>query len=307
MKYFLGVDGGGTKTKFLLVDEGFNKLCEYEGTTSYILQVGIDGVRRVMIEGLEYMESKGYSREDIASICVGVPGFGESPSDDILVEKALAEIFSFASLSICNDAEVSWAGALECKPGISVVSGTGSIAFGRDIHGKTFRTGGWGQFMGDEGSAFWIGQRGLMLYAKQKDGRAQKSCLVDLIEKQYSCSHFFGMMEITNTLLREEIAGVSRLVSEAAANGCRQSSDIFKDASYELFLHVKAVVSSLAFDNEILVSYTGGVFNAGDLILEPLKEYLEQLDKNVILKKPSMQPWEGAALYAIKKTDPRLG
>lgn len=137
--YYLGIDGGGTKTKYLLVDENLKKVAESEGSTIHIHQVGIEGIKTQITENLSQIcnEAK-ISIDDIKYIFAGVPGYGESKSDMEIIDKAFKEIIK-VPYSIDNDAVNGWAGGTACKPGVNVVAGTGSIAYGRNKEGKLAR------------------------------------------------------------------------------------------------------------------------------------------------------------------------
>jgi len=83
---------------------------------------------------------------------MGIPCYGESEDGDIELEKEIQTAFPGIPVYITNDVEVGWAGSLGLTPGVNVVAGTGSIAFGKDESGKTARCGGWSEFFSDEGS-----------------------------------------------------------------------------------------------------------------------------------------------------------
>lgn len=300
--FFLGVDGGGTKTKFVLINERLEVCSVVETTTSHIFQVGEKGIIEVLENGLSDIISKtNIDKQEIGYVMLGMPGYTEIKSNDYNIEKAVKEVFSFTEYYIANDAEIGWAGSLACKPGISIVAGTGSIGFAVDPQGKKVRTGGWGDFIGDEGSAHWIARKVLEVYSKQKDGRLEPSVLVDIIEREYNIKDEYELIDIIHNryrLNRKEIARFSLCAFNAAKYGCQYSKSIFEKAAFELYLHIKALLKKTSFPDRVLVSYTGGVFKAGDFILKPFKELLEELDDKIDLITPYMEPAFGAAFYA---------
>ncbi|MDI3517923.1 MAG: hypothetical protein PWQ34_70 [Caldanaerobacter sp.] len=300
--FFLGVDGGGTKTKFALIDDQLKIHSTFETTTSHIAQVGVEGVVRVLQEGLKsVLFEGGVCKEEIKYAVLGMPGYTEVKANDIQIERAVKEVFGFTNYHIVNDAEVGWAGALACQPGINIVAGTGSIAFGVDEEGRRERIGGWGEFVGDEGSAYWIAKKTLEVYSKQKDGRLPKTVLVDIIDEKYGIKDKFEIIDIMHNrfkLKRDKIAELSLYTFEAAQKGCRYSAEIFEKAAYELFLHVEGLMKKMRFSKPILVSYVGGVFKAEELILQPLRTFLGQLGDEILLIPPRMEPCFGAAYYA---------
>ncbi|MDI3312369.1 MAG: BadF/BadG/BcrA/BcrD ATPase family protein, partial [Thermoanaerobacterium sp.] len=300
--FFLGVDGGGTKTKFVLINERLEVCSVVETTTTHIFQVGEKGIIDVLKKGLGDIISKtNINKQDIEYVVLGMPGYTEIKSNDSDIEKAVGEVFSFTKYYIANDAEISWAGALACKPGISIVAGTGSIGFAVDPQGNKVRTGGWGDFIGDEGSAHWIARKVLEMYSKQKDGRLPPSVLVDIIEREYHIKDEYELIDIIHNrykLDRRKIARFSLCAFNAAQHGCQYSKVIFEKAAFELYLHIEALLKKTSFPDRVLVSYTGGLFKAGDFILKPFKELLEGLNDKIDLITPYMEPAFGAAFYA---------
>lgn len=299
--YYLGIDGGGTKTKYLLVDENLKKVVESEGSTIHIHQVGIEGIKTQITENLSQIcnEAK-ISIDDIKYIFAGVPGYGESKSDMEIIDKAFKEIIK-VPYSIDNDAVNGWAGGTACKPGVNVVAGTGSIAYGRNKEGKLARCGGFGPGIGDDGSAYWIALRTINEYTKQKDGRKEKTVLVDILEKEYGVTYKYEIVDIVFNKLkfnRTDLAKFSTICFLAAEAGCTDCKKIFEDAAEAIFEHINAISKELNFTDEFVVSYTGGVFKAGDYVLNPLKELIKKSGLKCYLQEPALDPWNGSALLA---------
>jgi len=300
--FFLGVDGGGTKTKFVLINKKLEVCSIIETTTAHIFQVGKQGIVKILKKGVnEIINEANIKKEDIKYVVLGMPGYTELKNNDIEIEQAVKEIFNFTKYYICNDAEIGWAGSLACQPGISIVAGTGSIGFAIDSERNKFRTGGWGNFIGDEGSAHWISKKALEIYSKQKDSRLPPSILLDIIEKEYNVKQEYEMINIIHNkykLDRRQIAKLSVIVFKAAKEGCPYSRDIFNEAAYELYLHVEALIKKTNFKEPILLSYAGGVFKSGELIIKPFKELINGLKMPINLIEPKMEPSFGAAFYA---------
>ena len=302
--YYLGVDGGGTKTKYILVDEDLKVLSEIERGTTHLHQIGIDNLKLEINEGIKEVCSKGnINKEDLNYIFLGIPGYGESENDKKEIEKAIGDVLEGYNYKIDNDSVASWAAGTLCETGINIVAGTGSIAFGMNDKGEGARVGGWGPNIGDDGSAHWIGLKVINEYTKQKDNRHEKTVLVDIIEKEKDIKDYFGIVDLVFNkykLSRTDLAGFCKLGKIAADNGCKACKDIFRQAAYELFLQIKALRTELKIEEEFVLSYTGGVFKAEEFVLEPLKEYLDKENIKYILIKPKLEPWHGAALMAYK-------
>jgi N-acetylglucosamine kinase-like BadF-type ATPase len=203
-----------------------------------------------------------------------------------------------------NDMVCGWAGSLACGDGINIISGTGSIGYG-ECQDRTARSGGWGETFGDEGSAYWIAVQGLNLFSRMSDGRRAKGPLYKVIRDAFRLENdldLSGLLTGVENAGRTDIAVVSKLVAKAAELGDIQSVDIFRSAANELALIVDAVGQALSFDSQqiVPVSYSGGVFESGGIILEPLRQALEKSSQRYALTKPKFPPNMGAAMYAQK-------
>ncbi len=301
--YFLGIDGGGTKTAFEIIDENGNILSSIKTSTCDYLQIGKENFGKMIGEGaLGACEKANISMSDVDFTCIGVPSFGEIASDvPELIAKA-KEALRSDRVECVNDVEVAWAGSLACKPGINILAGTGSMAYGADQKNNSVRVGGWGCFCGDEGSAYWLGKKLIELFSKQADGRIPKGRTYDIVCKKFGLTSDFDFISVVLNDLeckRDEIAKLQLLLNEAADQGDVYAVEMYKQAACELGLIVAAVIGKLDFnaDETIKVSYSGGIFKAGDLIFAPLKEYLR--DHDITYSEPLLSPVSGAALKAM--------
>ncbi len=148
---YLGIDGGGSKTSFLLVDEYYNEICHIESGPSNWLSVGADAATQAITQGISYLTE----RPNI--VCAGFAGAARHDSAAFYKE-VLESLIPEAQIIIESDAFIASIGAIGVDPGILLIAGTGSIVIGRDKARNMFRIGGWGPYFGDEGSGFWIGR-----------------------------------------------------------------------------------------------------------------------------------------------------
>lgn len=202
-----------------------------------------------------------------------------------------------------NDAVNGWAAGTACSPGINIVAGTGSIAFGMNEEGKIARCGGFGPGIGDDASAYWIGLKTINEYTKQKDGRAERTVLSDILEEKYKITYKYEIVDIVFNRLkfnRTDLAKFSMICAEAANRGCPASKKIFEEAAYEIFAHIRVLAKDLNLKEDFIVSYTGGVFKAGDLILNPLRDLISKSNLKCKLQEPQLNPWDGSVLLAYK-------
>ena len=148
---YLGIDGGGSKTSFLLVDEYYNEICHLESGPSNWLSVGADAAKQAITQGISDLTE----RPNI--VCAGFAGAARHDSAAFYKE-VLESLIPEAQIIIESDAFIASIGAIGVDPGILLIAGTGSIVIGRDKARNMFRIGGWGPYFGDEGSGFWIGR-----------------------------------------------------------------------------------------------------------------------------------------------------
>ncbi len=148
---YLGIDGGGSKTSFLLIDEYYNEICHIESGPSNWLSVGADAATQAITQGISYLTE----RPNI--VCAGFAGAARHDSAAFYKE-VLESLIPEAQIIIESDAFIASIGAIGVDPGILLIAGTGSIVIGRDKARNMFRIGGWGPYFGDEGSGFWIGR-----------------------------------------------------------------------------------------------------------------------------------------------------
>ena len=301
MEYALGIDGGGTKTCFLLADAEGNIVSHVNTSGIDFNYIGVEGVKNVIEGGVrEILDQSGCKLPDITVVCAGIPCFGEYFEWDDICTKYFSTLFANAQIKCVNDVEVGMFGSLALGPGIHLVSGTGAIAFGRNDKGLTARSGGWSEHFSDEGSCYWLGMKLCELFTKQSDYRIAKGPLYHIVRQETNIAEDYEFIQYFKDNLfgnREKLAKMQFLLAKAANAGDASAIECYRKAAYELSLSVKAVYIQLQLSQQTRVSYSGGLFKSGKLIMEPLKDCLKDL--NICLQAPTLTPAEGALLYAI--------
>ena len=300
---FLGVDGGGTKTRFALLADGA-LLAEATHGTTYHPDVGLEGVRAVLARGLaDVLARAGAQPSQIAHAFFGLPAHGEDSAVTPLLDVMPAPLLGHDRYTVDNDMVCGWAGSLGAEDGINIVAGTGSIGYGQR-RGVSARAGGWGESFSDEGSAYWIAMQGLNIYSRMSDGRLPKGPLHALINEKLGlgddldlCAHVYG----ANAKTRGELAQFCPLIARAAESGDEAACGIFHRAGQELALIAGALRRKLGYErNEtVKLSYSGGAFAAGELLLAPFRQSLDGTGAYTFCR-PLHEPHIGAALYAAK-------
>lgn len=295
---WLGIDGGGTKTAFALYDEDLVQLDRHVLPTCHYAQAGTDGMRRVLEEGFAWARGTGELGRAFGigfSIC----GYGENPAADDAARSIASDIAGARPHALVNDVEAAWAAGLDMADGIALIAGTGSIALGVRA-GRTLRCGGWDYEIGDEGSGGWMGREVLRAFTRQADGRDGRGALYDLVRAELGLEDDFDIIAYAQEHIadRTRIAGLSVLAARAAEAGDASARAIFERAAREEADMVAAIVRGLFADRAgvaaaVPVTYIGGTFRAGSLILGPLARALPSCCRLVA---PAHEPDLGAVL-----------
>lgn len=302
--FYLGIDAGGTKTSFMLINHLGEVLSTYTSSTCHIHQVGFDGFRKGIQSGItEVCSQANISKEDISYSFLGLPAYGENESEKLEMNSIISDILGEDKFSCGNDVEVALAGSLAGRPGICIILGTGAIAAGITTDLKTSRTSGWGHICGDEGSGYWIAKKGIEIFGKQSDHRLERTALYHIFREKLNLKTDFDLIFLIKDEYKQDrtkVAKLAMLVYEAALQGDKFALDIYKQAAKECLLMVNGLTNQLEFTGVLNISYSGSVFSSKDFILKPLKDYLQDNYTAFNLKSPILPPIKGAALNALK-------
>jgi N-acetylglucosamine kinase-like BadF-type ATPase len=310
---FLGVDGdgGGTKTSYAVIDADALLLARHVGPSVSHLAHGFECATERLAAGIRaILHQASLTPAHLTYAFVGLPSYGEDSATTAQMDLMPARLLDSARYRCGNDMLCSWAGSLACADGISVIAGTGSIAYG-EYAGRMARAGGWGEVIGDEGSAYWIAREGMNLFSRMSDGRVARGPLYELVRTRVGiavdldlCAHVYG----EGGSARSTFAAFAPLVHEAAQAGDSQAVEIFRRGADELVECVRAVRRSLQVPDQVVlpVSNTGGVFQHGGLMLQAFRTSLAQAHPAFAYFEPRYQPDIGAALYAARLAGRRL-
>jgi N-acetylglucosamine kinase-like BadF-type ATPase len=305
MRTFLGVDGGGSKTSFLLIDEAGQILARHIEGSAYHPEVGVDGVRTMLANGCAATVAIAGKRvSDIDFAFFGIPAHGEDSRLLSTLDALPSGVIAAARYRCGNDMVCAWSGSLAGQDGLNVVAGTGSIVYG-EYQGRGARAGGWGELFSDEGSAHWIAREGLSLFSRMSDGRNARGKLHELFRAHFNldddldiCAAIYG----ADAMQRSQFSQLAKLVTTAALAGDELARQIFVRGAGELAHMIDAARSRLQAPETLTlpVSYSGSVFQAQELCLMPLRQQLSQSRHAYQLVAPRLPPDAGAALYAAK-------
>lgn len=304
----LGADGGGTKTHAVVADEHGRVLGEGVSGPSNPLRVGVGQATAAVREAFDRAVSMaGVRRTDVVAAEVGLAGVRRADLRE-RVSDALESALGIHAVEVVTDAEIALYGATGGAPGLVIIAGTGSICCGKNARGRRACAGGWGPLAGDEGGGIWLARRALQAVARATDGRGPDTALAELsleyfhVETPGDLSLAIYAPSMTN----ERIAGFGRYVIEAAEEGDEVASGIVEEAGRELGEAAAAVIRNLSMEHEeFKVAFVGGVFKAGEFVMNPLREALGRLAPRARLAPPELAPACAAARLALAHL-PRL-
>ncbi|MDX2029449.1 MAG: BadF/BadG/BcrA/BcrD ATPase family protein [Blastocatellia bacterium] len=300
--YWLGIDGGGTNCRAAVVDDA-GKVCgEGRADAANFIRVGLETAIRHVRQSVEQACAQaGIEPSQISAACIGLAGTSH-PDHHRQMLTALKEALPIPEIALETDARVALAGATGNLPGIVIIAGTGSIACGINARGRFARAGGWGPTMGDEGSGSYIGRRALEAIVMAYDYRGEPTAMMEPILRHFGVSSPPELPPVIydapDRALRE-IAQLSKIAVKAAQDGDPVAKAILRDAAVELAKAATAVIEQLRMEGDSFqVAYVGGVFEAGELILAPLREEILKVAPNARIEPPIDPPVIGAVRMA---------
>lgn len=287
--YILGIDGGGSKTDFLLCDTELNEVARRIAGRSNPNDIGIDAVREVLVENISALLSEnGIDKGCVVSAFAGIAGL-TSAQYSKTVKSTLIEQLPNAKVDALHDGINVLYGAFSDSDGVSIICGTGSSCFvkkGEEI----FRIGGYGSF-DLLGNGYEIGRRAIAHALKAFDGREKQGVLDELVEEKLGCDVLTAIDRLL-LMSKDELASYAPLVFEAAQKGDKSAMMIiFENVSYIAELIARA---GEYFDGDFKVALAGGILK-NPYSVDLLKTMLEP---NVQLVSSDCAPAFGAAAKA---------
>lgn len=299
---FLGIDGGGTKTAAVLIDENGRPVAEGMGGPSNAFhsspEIVMDSMRQAVDTVLE-----GVGSPVTRAACVGghkewVQEYMQTWAEAVPIEWVSERSAGFA------------AAGLEEDVGVVIIAGTGSSFQGRTADGDHLAAGGWGSLLGDEGSAYDIALQGIKRALRVFDGRLDYSALADRLIKYFGSKeeHTFVPFKPIAFESRVKLAGFAVEVAGAAAEDDAAACAILHAAGESLGADALFVASKLfKTDDEFPVVLSGGVFNAGELVITPIREAFAARFPNAVVMRTQVSPATGAARIAKARYEGKSG
>jgi N-acetylglucosamine kinase-like BadF-type ATPase len=301
MIHVVGIDAGGTKTVCHLADEHGQLIGDARGPGANLQAVGELQVEKVLHQVME--EAIGDRDIAPAAICLGIAGVDRA--DDAAVVRGIMRRIGFkARVLVVNDALVALEAGTCGEPGVVIVSGTGSIAYGRNRTNQAARAGGWGYVLGDEGSGYWIGRAALRAVLRESDHRGPVTALTPLLLKRFGIAQAQGVLHQVyyGGLKPPEIGALAECVQEAFQAGDAVAIGILRAAANELESSGLSVARRLAMIGESFTFVlSGGIFRAVPWLREELERRLPVAAPRAVTRLLEREPAAGAVALALQE------
>lgn len=301
MRFVIGIDAGGTKTVCQLADDRGTVIAEARGGGANLQAVGELQVEKVLHQVMD--EAIGERAIVPAAICLGIAGV-DRPDDAAVVRSIMRRIGYKARVLVVNDALVALEAGAPGAPGVVIISGTGSIAYGRNAAGEAARAGGWGYVLGDEGSGYWIGRAALRAVLRESDHRGQKTALTPLLLKHFGIEQAQGLLHEVyySNLTPSAIGSLARCVQAAFSEGDPAAIGILRAAANELESSGLSVARRLDLLGESFAFVlSGGIYRAVPWLREELERRLPVAAPRSATRLLDREPAAGAVALALQE------
>ena len=258
---FAGVDGGGTRSTLVLADASGAELARVGGAAGLVDPRHPEKSAEVIAQLVRMASAQAGLSAPPAALCAGLAGVGNE-AERLAVEGALAGVAG--TVRVVSDGEIALHGAFGGGPGVLLIAGTGSVAYGLGPDGRRGRCGGWGMMVGDEGSGYAIGRSGLAAALRAEDGREGETRLLPLLIEVLKLEGPTGIPPWAGRASKSDIAALARHVLDAAAGGDALALSVVEHHARELSRHVIALAHRLGpWPGDVPVVFHGGVLRSG--------------------------------------------
>jgi N-acetylglucosamine kinase-like BadF-type ATPase len=306
--FVIGIDAGGTKTVCQLADETGAILQETRGPGANLQAVGELEVEKVLHDVMERATraAGGAAPGAVdgispAAICLGIAGV-DREDDAAVVADIMRRIAHQTRVLIVNDALVALEAGVPGEPGVVVIAGTGSIAYGRNARGEAARAGGWGYVLGDEGSGYWIGRTALRAVLREADRRGDPTSLTGRLLSHFNASKPQDLIhEVYYGGLRPTaIAALASHVQQAYEEGDTVAAGILDGAARELTASAESVAKRLGLlDEARTYLLAGGVFKGVPWLVGEMTRRLTAVAPKALVARLDIEPAIGAVRLAL--------
>jgi len=302
-KLVVGLDGGGTQTRAAVADASGavlgTGLC---GACSLAVMPPAEALAAALSAIDLALTGANGTRGDVQAVCAAVAGvsFGDRRQQFL---DSLQAAFPQAEISVIPDYAAALTGATGGGPGVIVIAGTGSAAYGENAAGETHRTGAYGYLIDDAGSGYGLGRAALAAALRGRDGTGEATTLgprlcaaLGLLSLDDIVPGIYG-----GAVSRVAVAGLSRVVAAAATeDGDAVAEALLMRAGGALATLVRGVTERLFADADAPypVCCVGGLWAAGGILADVFVRSVHRFAPTAALSPPAETPVLGAVRRA---------
>ncbi len=299
-RFLMGIDGGATKTLAAVLDRSSGALHVAHGGPSNEDAVGAaEAVQALLDTADEALERAAISSEQLGAAVLAVAG---TDTDTLAEHVRQARDDGWI---VVNDVVGAWATATGATPGVAAISGTGSNVFGVGADGRTWRAGGWGHLLGDEGSGYWLGVQSIKAALRDREASGPQTALSD------AAPAFFGVASVealaslvySRPLTKSDIAAFGIETAELAEQGDAVARELYERGAAELSEQIAAVIRQTGLADTgapFPVGLIGSAFKAGGVFLDPLTSAVHACAPQAQVTLVEMAPVGGSLLLAAE-------
>ncbi len=305
MNYVIGIDGGGTKTAAVVLDEDGHLLGRGEGGPSTYGVVPPEVTRASILTAAQMAaQSAGLLEAHFSAAFAGL-GNVVSDLDRTALHEMIAAMYlaGSAHIGVDHDCRVALAGGLATRHGLVMIAGTGTSCFGMNAAGQGWRSGGWGPLIDDEGSSYWLGIQAMRATVLAYDGRGPATLLSDIVMERLALREVEEVMNrlYAAEMTRTEIASLAPVIFQAAHAGDAVAAKLIQLGCEAMADCALAVARRLSLDTgSSELALVGGLTNAGDALFAPFTAAIHDRLPHCAVLTAEFPPAVGAGLLALQ-------
>jgi glucosamine kinase len=298
----IGIDGGGSKTHAIVADEQGKTIAETVGPGSAVRPGQAEHSANVISDVVrDALASCEMTHVTPRVLSIGVAGAGREAERQQLWQALVSRDLA-SELVIHSDFGIALDDAFGDGPGVLLISGTGSVAFGRSPAGATARCGGWGPVCGDEGSGAWIGRKALSVVTSAADGREPETALTGAILTAAQVNETTDLIAWAAQAPPGQLATLAPVVLSVADAGDLRANALVSLAVEELVLHVRSLARQLFGDERaaLPVALSGGMLSRGSTLRKRLEHRLKSAVPGATVRAEPVVAARGAVRAALR-------
>jgi len=303
INYYIGIDGGGTNCRLIAVDEQLNQILAIDGGSTNTASNTLVSVSETFNRLFSLLFSQhGLTKEGCLGLCIGNSGLDNEASFK-KINNIIDKVGFSCPITIVNDGVIALASATRGNPGVIIISGTGSIAYGLDTDGNIIRCGGWGPMFDAIGSGYWIGKEALKHAFYAYDGRGPDTVLTQVIKEAFYITDLPDCLEQLygeKALNKADIAKIAIEVEQGAqVYGDAVCMQILNEAADGLVKMANAVLKRTGtLSKHITVS--GGCILNNAYLFDVFTRKINEIYPTAYINKLEHEPVWGAIYLAVQ-------